>query len=160
MEMSSFLSSCVQTSVLQGRTRACLGCGWGPRVWSTVGPRSPPGFFFLWLKADKDICDPSGYQDSHGNSLVSYSALVPTKNGGGREECSRSKEASFIVFWCFGWNYTGKTAFFWDCPAFPLNPEGPVLIGGGLSPNLRARCPGLMQSPSSFLKATRYKMLH
>ena len=89
--MSSFLSPCVQTGVFQGRTRDCLGCGWGPRVWSTLGPCSPPGFFFLWLKADKDICDPSGYQDSRGNSLVSYSALVPTKNGGGKEECSRSK---------------------------------------------------------------------
>lgn len=111
------------------------------QVWSTEGPRSPPGFFFspLWLKTDKDICDPSGYQDSHGNSLVSYSVLVSTRNW---EEGSmfQIKIALFpgvLVFWL------GMTAFFffWGHSASQLNSEGPVFRGGTLSPNLQVRSP-------------------
>lgn len=88
------------------------------QVWSTEGPCSPPGFFFspLWLKTDKDICDPSGYQDSHGNSLVSYSVLVSTRNW---EEGSmfQIKIALFpgvLVFWL------GMTAFFFFSGATQL----------------------------------------
>lgn len=49
----------------------------------------------------------------------------------------------------------GRTAFFWGCPASHVNPEGPILRGGQLSPNLGARSLALKQSPSTFLKTNQ-----
>lgn len=65
---------------LQGEQESIWGVAGGPQIWSILGPMLPQ-VFFLWLKADKDRCGPSGYQDNHGNPLVSYSALFPTRNG-------------------------------------------------------------------------------
>ena len=70
---------------------------WGPILLYAV---------FLWLKADKHVGDPSGYQGSWSNSLASYSTL-----GMGEEEKNvpGQKRPLSQCFDVLVGNYTGKT---------------------------------------------------